>query len=409
MRSGYGRPSPSENAELTHIGPGTPAGELFRRYWQPVGLSPAPGDRPHPLRVLGEDLVLFRDGHGRPGVLDARCCHRGTSLEYGRVEADGIRCCYHGWLFDVEGRCLEQPCEPAESTYKDRVFQPGYPCREYGGLVFAYMGPPDRMPLLPQYDLVEEGDGVVVADGTSYGLGGGEILDCNWLQIYENVMDPFHVAVLHSVFSGGQFSDALNLRPRVSWEEADTGVRSTQDRTLPDGRLFRRVTEVLLPNIRIVPSVAAGEPGEGFERARHIGWIVPIDDTHTRMYSLLRVPLRDGEPVMPPRARFGGKLWAELGEEEHHRMPGDKEAIVSQGPIAIHANEHLASSDRGVILTRKLIARAIGAVREGADPPGVLRDSSARVVTTCAGNAVLAAPPHPVTHPQEERARARAL
>ena len=113
------------------------------------------------------------------GLLDAHCCHRGTSLEYGRVERDGIRCCYHGWLFDVEGRCLEQPCEPADSTYKDRVFQPGYPCREYGGLVFAYMGPPDREPVLPHYDLVESGDGVVIADGTSYGLGGGEILD--WL------------------------------------------------------------------------------------------------------------------------------------------------------------------------------------------------------------------------------------
>jgi nitrite reductase/ring-hydroxylating ferredoxin subunit len=398
MRSGYGRPLPSENPELTHVGPGTPVGELFRRYWQPVGLSPAPGDPPHPLRVLGEDLVLFRDGHGRPGLLDLHCCHRGTSLEYGRVERDGIRCCYHGWLFDTEGRCLEQPCEPAESTYRERVFQPGYPCREYGGLVFAYMGPPEREPLLPAYDLVEAGEGVVIADGTSYGLGGGEILDCNWLQIYENVMDPFHVAVLHSVFSGGQFSDALNVRPRVTWEEADAAVRSTQDRELPDGRRFRRVAEILLPNIRIVPSVAAGTPGEGFERARHIGWVLPIDDTHTRMYSLLRVPVRDGEPVMPPRARHGGKLWAELTDEEHHRMPGDKEAIVSQGPIAIHANEHLAASDRGVILTRRMIGRAVAAVREGADPPGVLRDPAARVVTTQAGNAVLAASPHSLPH-----------
>ena len=399
MRSGYGRPTPPENAELTHVGPGTTAGELFRRYWQPVGLAPVPGEPPRPVRALGEDLVMFRDGHGRVGLLDAHCCHRGTSLEYGRVEREGVRCCYHGWLFDVEGRCLEQPCEPAESSYKDRVFQPGYPCREYGGLVFAYMGPPDRMPLLPHYDLIEEGEGVVLADGTSYGLGGGEILDCNWLQIYENVMDPFHVAVLHSVFSGGQFSDALNLRPRVSWEEAESAVRSTQDRALSDGRLFRRVTEILLPNIRIVPSVAAGEPGEGFERARHIGWILPIDDTHTRMYSLLRVPLHDGEPVMPPRARHGGKLWMELSEDEHHRMPGDKEAIVSQGPIAIHANEHLASSDRGVILTRKMIARALASIREGGDPPGLLRDVSARVVTTFAGNAVLAAPTRPVPQP----------
>jgi nitrite reductase/ring-hydroxylating ferredoxin subunit len=390
MQSGYGRPRPIENAELTHVGPGTPAGELLRRYWQPVGLAPAPGDPPRPVRVLGEDLVLFRDGRGRPGLLDAHCCHRGTSLEYGRVEADGIRCCYHGWLFDPEGRCLEQPGEPADSTYKDRVRQPGYPCREYAGLAFAYMGPLDRIPLLPRYDLVEEGEGVVVADGTSYGLGGGEILDCNWLQIYENVMDPFHVAVLHSVFSGGQFSDALNLRPQVSWEESAHGMRSTQDRELPAGRVFRRVTEILLPNIRIVPSVAAGNPGEGFERARHIGWILPIDDTHTRMYSLLRVPLRDGCPVLPPRARHGGKLWAELTEEEHHRMPGDKEAIVSQRPIAIHALEHLATTDRGVIMTRRMVAQAIAAVSAGNDPAGVLRDPAASLITTTAGNAVLA-------------------
>src|SRR5688572_29041367 len=209
--SGYGRIArlPAENDELTHVGFGTPMGEVLRRYWQPVCLSADIDELPKAAQILGEELVAFRDKRGRVGVLDAHCCHRGTSLEYGRVEAEGIRCCYHGWLFDPEGRCLEQPCEPADSTYKDRVRQPGYPCREYGGLVFAYMGPPDRIPLLPQYDLVETGEGVVVADGTSYGLGGGEILDCNWLQIYENVMDPYHVAVLHSVFSGGQFSDAL--------------------------------------------------------------------------------------------------------------------------------------------------------------------------------------------------------
>jgi len=363
---------------------------MLRRYWQPVGLSADLGDLPRPIRVLGEDLVLFRDGRGRPGLLDAHCCHRGTSLEYGRVEAEGIRCCYHGWLFDPEGRCLEQPCEPAESTYRDRVRQPWYPCREYHGLVFAYLGPLDRIPVLPRYDLIEDGEGVVVPDGTSYGLGGGEIIECNWLQIYENVMDPFHVAVLHSVFSGGQFSDAMNLRPQVSWEEAEAGMRSTQDRELPDGHLFRRVTEILLPNIRIVPSVAAGSPGEGFERARHIGWILPIDDTHTRMYSLLRVPVRDGRPVFPPRARHGGKLWAELTEEEHHRMPGDKEAIVSQRPIAIHALEHLATTDRGVILTRRMVARAIDAVSGGHDPAGVRRDPGASLITTVAGNAVLA-------------------
>jgi len=387
MESGYGRPRPAHDAALTEVGPGTPAGELMRRYWQPVGLSGELGEQPTPVRVLGEDLVLFRDGRGRPGLLDAHCCHRGTSLEYGRVEHDGVRCCYHGWLFDVDGRCLEMPCEPADSTYTAKVRQPWYPCREYGGLVFAYMGPLAAMPVFPRYDLVEEGDGVVIPDGTSYGLGGGVVIDCNWLQIYENVMDPFHVAVLHSTFSGGQFSSAMNLRPDVSWALTAHGVSSTQVREMPDGRVFRRVTEILLPNIRIVPSVGAGD-GDGFARAGHIGWIIPIDDTHTRMYSLLRVPVRDGRPVMPPRARHNGKLWAELTDDERHRMPGDKEAIESQRPIAIHANEHLATTDRGVIMTRKMVKSAIDAVAGGADPAGILRDPARDVVTTLAGNAI---------------------
>ena len=389
MESGYGRPRPSHNAALTDVGPGTPAGELLRRYWQPVGLSSDLTDLPSPVRVLGEDLVLFRDGRGRPGLLEAHCCHRGTSLEYGRVEAAGVRCCYHGWLFDIEGRCLDMPCEPAESTYHDKVRQPWYPCRQYNGLVFAYMGPLAKMPVFPRYDLIEQGDGVVVPDGTSYGLGGGVVLDCNWLQLYENVMDPFHVAVLHSTFSGGQFSSAMNLRPAVTWAPTTHGVASTQLREMPDGKVFRRITEIVLPNIRIVPSVGAGD-GEDFARAGHIGWILPIDDTHTRMYSLLRVPLRDGQPVFPPRARYDGKLWTELSDEEHHRMPGDKEAQVSQGPIAIHANEHLATSDRGVIMTRTMLKRAIDAVAGGEDPAGILRDPAHDVVATIAGNAVVA-------------------
>ena len=386
MSSGYGRPMPSHDAELTEVGPGRPGGEFLRRFWQPVGLSSELTDLPTRVRVLGEDLILFRDGQGRPGLLDEHCCHRGTSLYYGRVEADGIRCCYHGWLYDVEGLCLDQPCEPPDSTYKERVRQPWYPCREYHGLVFTYMGPHDRMPVLPRYDLIEEGDGVVVPEGTSYGLGGGTVLDCNWVQIYENVMDPFHVTVLHSRFSGEQFSKALAVLPEVRWEETERGVCSIQDRRLGDGQVFRRVTELVMPNIRIVSSVAAGTGREGFKRAAHIGWILPIDDTHTRMYSLLRVALADGMPVMPPRARHNDKLWADLTDEEHQRMPGDKEAIVSQRAIAVHALDHLATSDRGVIMVRKMIKHEIEATRQGADPRGVIRDPAKDLVTTRAGN-----------------------
>ena len=338
--------------------------------------------------MLGEDLVLFRDGEGKFGLLDSHCCHRGTSLHYGRVEPEGIRCCYHGWLFDVSGQCLEQPCEPSESTYKERVRQPSYPCREYRGLIFAYMGPLDRMPAFPRFDILEEGDGVVVADGTSYGLGGGEILECNWLQIFENVMDPFHVFVLHDAFSGQQFTKALAVRPRVSWETTAGGMRSIQDRDTEDGRVFRRITEVLLPNVRIVPSVGGGK-GATPRPARRLD--SSIDDTRTRMYSLLRVAVEASEvPYLPPRARHGGKLWAELTEEEHRRMPGDAEAMVSQGPTVARNREHLASSDRGVILVRQRIREALDAVERGDNPPGVARDANDPIVSTTAGNLVLA-------------------
>jgi hypothetical protein len=245
------------------------------------------------------------------------------------------------------------------------------------------------MPAFPRFDILEAGEGAVVADGTSYGLGGGEILDCNWLQIFENVMDPFHVFVLHNAFSGQQFTKALAARPRVSWESTDRGMRSIQDREMEGSRIFRRITEVLLPNVRIVPSVGAAKDG-GSDRARHVGWVLPIDDTHTRMFSLLRVPVEEGNPVFPPRARHGGKLWAELTPEEHRRMPGDAEAMVSQGPIAARNAEHLASSDRGVIMIRKLLEEALDDVERGEDPAGVTRSGDDEIVETTAGNLVVA-------------------
>src|SRR5438046_2565285 len=140
-----------ENGLLSHVGPGTPGGDYLRRYWQPVGLSTevTPGSKPLQVRILGEDLVLFRDNQGRPGLLGLRCSHRLTSLAYGRVEDGGLRCPFHGWVYDVNGHCLEQPAEPEGSTFRDRIRHPSYPCAELGGVVFAYLGPPAKQPLLP--------------------------------------------------------------------------------------------------------------------------------------------------------------------------------------------------------------------------------------------------------------------
>ena len=154
--TGYGRPPQHYDEELAKVGPGTPCGELMRRYWHPIALSEQATARPKQIKLLGEDLILFRDRKGRPGLLYPRCMHRGTTLFYGKVEDEGIRCCYHGWLFGVDGTCLDQPCEPEHGLHRDVARQPWYPVEERYGLVFAYLGPAEKKPILPRYDILEE-------------------------------------------------------------------------------------------------------------------------------------------------------------------------------------------------------------------------------------------------------------
>ena len=217
----YGRPNPTFLERLTLVGRGTPMGELLRRYWHPVALASDATGTPRQIRILGEDLILFRDGAGRAGLLYPRCVHRGASLYYGRVEDDGIRCCYHGWKFTVDGHCVEQPCEPDNGAATCRlVRQPHYPVQERYGLIFAYMGPPEKQPILPRYDVLENlapGE-FIEADDNSIGTGGPQIVPCNWLQHFENVMDPFHVPILHGSFSGNQFTAKMALMPKVKFE-----------------------------------------------------------------------------------------------------------------------------------------------------------------------------------------------
>jgi phenylpropionate dioxygenase-like ring-hydroxylating dioxygenase large terminal subunit len=239
-------------ADLVQVGRGTPMGELLRRYWHPVGLSGDANGVPRKVRALGEDLILFRDGGGRAGLLHARCCHRGTTLYYGKVEDSGIRCCYHGWLFDAQGHCLEQPCEPQGGLFKDKVRQPWYPVEERYGLLFAYMGPPDRKPVLPAYECLEvmdEGE-FVEADDSSLGGGGPTIIPCNWLQHYENVVDPFHVPVLHGSFSGPQFTRRGRAAHRRDAEADGAGAAQNPRARLAPAQihlLSRRVGHQNLP------------------------------------------------------------------------------------------------------------------------------------------------------------------
>ena len=402
-RTGYDRPRKGYDPLLTEVGHGTPMGELLRRYWHPVALS-ADVDAATPLRlrILGEDVVAFRDGTGAIGLLHSRCCHRGTSLYYGRIEEQGIRCCYHGWLFARDGACLEMPCEPAGSSRPSMVRQPWYPVREYRGLIFAYMGPLDRMPAFQIYDCIErdaERPGQIVLASAGLGSGGhvvvpelglrtgDPVMPANWLQIFENVMDPYHVYILHMNMSGAQFASVMARVPEISWGETELGMRAYQDRTLESGKLFRRITEAFVPNVRIVPSPAAGEQGHGFEPGGLLSWVVPNDDTHTTFFSLGTFPLKaDGTPYPVRRSQFDGRNWEELSEEEHRRMPGDVEAQVGQGPISIHAEEHLVLSDRGIMMLRKRWLKQLRLLEAGEDPLGIVRGAEEVTVPTIAGN-----------------------
>ena len=376
----YGRGAQSWDADITEVGPGTPCGEFMRRYWHPIAVSANVTSRPQKVRILGEDLILFRDGKGRVGLLYPRCAHRGATLYYGKVDEHGIRCCYHGWQFDVEGHCIDQPCEPGGGEHKDRVRQPWYPVQELYGLAWAYMGPPAKEPVLPRWDVFEalQPGEKIVATGSSFGAGGDdtvEIVPCNWLQDWENIMDPFHIPILHTSFSGVQFVPEMGIMPEVEWDAVDLGMRYSAYRKLDDGREMDRVTLALFPHVRIVPDIrlTAGP-------ARGIGWVLPVDDTNFRLFHTMRVP-----------ADFAGRVssrrsWSAMSKEEHQSEPGDWEAQVGQGPISYHSEENLSSSDRGVVMLRRALRRQIEIVAQGGDPAGVVYDPAKAVFKVEAGN-----------------------
>ncbi|HVV42705.1 MAG TPA: aromatic ring-hydroxylating dioxygenase subunit alpha [Nitrobacter sp.] len=368
--------------ELTEVGRGTPMGELLRRYWHPIGLSGDANDVPRRVRALGEDLILFRDKRGRAGLLHARCCHRGTTLYYGKVEEDGIRCCYHGWKFDTEGNCLEQPCEPDGGAFKDKVRQPWYSIEERYGLIFAYMGPPEKKPPLPRYDALETMDDgeFVEADDTSLGGGGPAIIPCNWLQHFENVVDPFHVPVLHGSFSGAQFTNMMASMPEVRFETTARGVAVRSVRRQDDGKVFYRVTEAVFPTLRVVPNPRVAQ----FARVESIGWVLPIDDTSFRIYVAGRV--KQGGDIGRMRSKFNGKFWWDMTEQEHQRYPGDYEAQVGQGPITMHSEEHFGQSDRGILMVRRMMREQLEALAAGRDPIGINFAPDAPPIEFEAGN-----------------------
>jgi len=270
----FHREVPAEDAELTHVGPGTPGGEYMRRFWQPICFSDELQDLPHRVKILGEELVAFRTGGGAVGLLELHCPHRGTSLEFGLVDSKGIRCCYHGWLFGADGTILETPGEPADSTLKDRLYHGAYPTEEDHGIVFAYLGPPERQPPFPRYDSF-------IRPGWRLMPGRKYFYPCNWLQIMENTMDPAHTAFLHTIVSGAVFTNEFGVLPELDFVETPVGMIYVATRRVGDN-VWARMVEAVLPNLQqVAPIWEDGRTEHPFSGPMMSRWIVPVDDTNT--------------------------------------------------------------------------------------------------------------------------------
>ena len=391
LKARYGgyfhRDIPDEDEQLTHVGPNTPCGEYLRRFWQPVCFSDELKDLPLRLRIMAEDLVAFRDRSGAVGLLELHCPHRGTSLEFGLIDDKGIRCCYHGWLFGVDGTILETPGEPADSTLKDRLFHGAYPVHEAHGIVFAYMGPPEQRPPFPSYDSYSQ-SGSRMIPGRKY------FYPCNWLQIMENTMDPVHTAFLHTIVSGAVFTEEFGVLPELDYVETPIGMVYVGTRRVADN-IWTRMVEVVLPNLQqVAPIWEDGRNERQFSGPMMSRWIVPQDDT-TSMFIEFR-HVSETEDVTPGwwadrDIMLPGQIAAD-SYKEGQLHPGDYEAQVSQRPIAIHGLEHLSETDRGVSMYRNQIRRGIRATAAGQDPMGVFRNGAGVIPTYC-NNTVLRVPP----------------
>ena len=361
--------SKEENDLLTRVGPGTPAGNLLRRYWHPIcpirELSEqSPKKR---LRVLGEDLVLFRDAKGRVGLVAEQCAHRRASLYYGFIEDDGIRCPYHGWKYNLSGQCIEQPFEPAESPLKSEACQPAYQVQSLAGMFWAYFGP-QPAPLLPRWE-------PLVTQGGPRSIYVLPELQCNWLQIMENSVDTTHTYYLHGhmmMTKGMPEKARYYYRPikdydfEVVKEDTWAGVRKI--------RTYGGATaEKELGHPLIFPCILMSPQRE------HIvmHFRLPVDDTHTQIFRLEYTPGADTSKMDwdNPPVRYTDSFKDENGEFKLDTFGSqDGMAWETQGPILDRSQENLGTSDRGLVLYRRMLKEQILAVQQGQEPLGIIRD-----------------------------------
>lgn len=393
--------SQEENDLISRTGPGAPGGQLLRRYWQPVALADElpPDGAPLPVRIMSEDLVLFRDDHGHLGLLGLHCSHRRADLSYGRVENGGLRCLYHGWLFDRHGTCLEQPCEPPAKRFCDKVRHLAYPCQERAGIIFAYLGPGEP-PVFPAYE--------PFLAPSSHLLVTKMYHDCNYFQANEGNLDPSHVSYLHRQGnvpenlkrpvegSDGKLPLALyeaDMAPEIDAEETDYGVRIFSTRKVSGGQTFFRVTNFVFPNMATIPGPMSGD---GYNLYCH----VPIDDTHHWRYDIV---FRRSAPMEEKDIRRNQEILDELNPDyrpkrnKANRYLQDRESmktwsfsgmgrifnvqdvaiVEGSGEIVDRTKEFLGPSDRALIVARRQVLRAIRDLQSGCDIPNVIRNEKA--------------------------------
>lgn len=387
--------SHEQNLRLTETGPGTACGAVLRQFWQPAALTEElTEERPvKAVRLLGEDLVLFRDDQGRYGLIDRHCPHRGVDLAYGRPEDGGLRCPFHGWLFDVSGACLEQPAEPAGSRFFAKVRTKSYRCRERNGIVFAWLGEGEP-PALPDYD------SFAAPDSHSFAFKG--YLECNWLQALEVGIDPAHASFLHRYFEdeaetsyGLQFRDFTDgadipvtqlLRefpnPRIEVDQTDYGLRIFALRALNDSHMHVRVTNLAFPNAIVIPMS---------KEMIITQWHVPIDDRSCWWYAVFssfgapvdKAAMREQRlklyslPDYRPRIGKHNNYGFDPVEQRTRTYLGmgddinvhDQWAVESPGPLQDRTKEHLATSDRAITANRRLLQLAMDALEKGTTMP----------------------------------------
>ncbi len=368
------------NERLTRVGPGTPMGELMRRYWHPVAGAPqlTPDNPTKEVRLLGEDLVLYRDASGTLGCVEPSCAHRKASLAYGVPEPDGIRCAYHGWVFNENGQCVDQPSEPEGSKFKDKVRIKSYPVQELGGLVWIYVGPAPA-PVLPQWD-------VLSWEGRKDNWG--TMLPCNWLQCMENSLDPLHFQWLHRYWGGWQMNRIKPPEERDAWN-AVMASRGADHRKIgfevtDYGVIKRRLVEgetesddhwaighpILFPNILRV--------SHGLEIR------VPVDDTHTLHIITNYRQYNDGEPPQTEVPYDERPLHDENGRIVRDYVAAqDQVAWVIQGPVSDRTTERLGVTDVGVIMYRRMLDEQTAVVEDGEEPMNVRREDEGTIVLPC--------------------------